>query len=182
MANQNAKDIVEVIYSKDGKTTCKIFKNTKHELAEVVQLFNELGPATFLHLDLHGVADLFDVKEELSKLPVSIVSFVGAKGETRVKARDDIVKRIENKYAVFGCLVFNRTTKPDQVGTKAWVLKNLVNPVNRYFLDDSSDHVLSVNNSKINKMTVYEIKKADDNVQKKQVSDIIRQIEALQKN
>ena len=103
-----------------------------------------------IRLDLHKTLDT--VPPEQSLPPSSCcISYVGQLTQTRVSAREEIQERIASGQLQFGALVFARGSRKNpeaanhfvEVGSKAWFNKWVAgeNPI---FLDDSEDHVLSV--------------------------------------
>ena len=156
-------DILEII---SADTNITIFSD--HEKEEAESFLKELN--AHIRLDLHKTLDTIspstDVKIGIKSscaIEICCLSYVGSLTETRIGAREDIVKRIKAGQISFGALVFKRGSHKDQelshkfisVGSKAW-FNNLTgyvecskNAGNCYcksfplFVDDSSDHVES---------------------------------------
>jgi hypothetical protein len=105
-----------------------------------------------LCLDLHGVADKFEVTDNISTLPICIISYVGKTSKNRQLATEQITKRLENGKILLGILVFKRHYFPHKVyginATKAWIIsliKQVYPNILIDFIDDSDDHLYLTN-------------------------------------
>ena len=140
-------DIVEIIH-----------KNSTNNVIYTIYPDNNINNAN-LHLlslnkvdivlDLHGVLDTVTQNKMIS-YDSSIVccSFVGKHSKNRISARKEISERILSGQILWGVLIFQRKRNRKNIykichkdGSKAWFCK-LVKA--KYFLDDSIDHVESV--------------------------------------
>ena len=139
---KHSKDILEII-TEDSFT---VYNRSQVEEAEadLAELKAEL------RLDLHKTLDTLPFDTELSA-STCCVSYVGQLTSTRIQAREEIQERIRTGQLKFGALVFARGPRKNpeacnsftDVGSKAWFNK-LVKGENPIFVDDSEDHVLSV--------------------------------------
>lgn len=135
-------DIVEII-TIDGS---KRYKDVKEAEAALSILSCDV------RLDLHNVLDLIPVETKLKYNDCCCVSFVGSTSQIRVQAAQEIKQRIQSGQIKFGALVFKRGNrrKPKEahtytaVGSKAWFNKCVKSNNNPIFMDDSDDHVNSV--------------------------------------
>lgn len=120
-----------------------------------------------LRLDLEGVCSLLDhqvkIVEDLKETPVCIISYVGRGTDTRLGAREDVIKRVQSGQVSFGLLLFERGREQDPnherfadkfhlPGSKAWANRFIgilgssqgLGLVQGLFVDDSLDHIRSV--------------------------------------
>jgi hypothetical protein len=149
----HSKDILEIVTVDEFR----IFDSSQIDDAEAA--LSELE-ADF-RLDLHLTLDTIPID---AKLPGSscCVSYVGQLTTTRISAREEIQERIKSGQLLFGALVFARGPRknPDvcnafkEVGSKAW-FNLLVKSDNPLFVDDSDDHVLSVESVGIRSIQIY---------------------------
>ena len=150
---KHSKDILELI-TEDSFT---IFNISQIKEAEVVLKNLEAD----IRLDLHKTLDTLD---DDVKLPGSscCVSYVGRLTETRIGAREEIQERIKSGQLIFGALVFARGSRKNpeaankftDPGSKAW-FNQLVQGTNTIFVDDSDDHVLSVESIGVTSFQLY---------------------------
>jgi hypothetical protein len=146
-----SKDIVEIVLPD------KIYRYKKHHLKDAEQLLSTL--VADVRLDLHGVLDLTEYDFKLTDNPNTVIcgiSYMSNITATRVLAREEFLDRMKKGQISFGVLNFKRGTKSNnqeekesfrEPGSKAWV-NNLIS-FGKYnkavFIDDSNDHVKSVN-------------------------------------
>ena len=150
---KHSKDILEIV-TEDSFT---IYNSS--QVAEAEAALAELE-AEF-RLDLHKTLDTVDIDEPMVKSSCC-VSYVGQLTVTRIGAREEIQERIKSGQLVFGALVFARGSRKDpeaankfqEVGSKAWFNK-FVKGDNPIFVDDSDDHVLSVESIGITSYQIY---------------------------
>lgn len=134
-------DICEII-TRDEIVVCQTAKEAESILSTM--------PAC-LRLDLHKTLDTLDPNVHIFETSqVCCISYVGRLSDIRNHAREDILDRIKYEQIEYGVLVFKRGKNVDELfieeGSKAWVNKCI--PWKEYiplFIDDSEDHVLSVN-------------------------------------
>jgi len=109
-------------------------------------------------LDYHGVADLFEPTEQIvdiNKYQVCVISYIGTHSERRIQLRQEFMKRIESKQITFGIINFVRsiesktTTIFTEPGSKAWINSLIKVDKNAVFIDDSIDHINSLQSMKI---------------------------------
>lgn len=116
-----------------------------------------------IRFDLHGVMDLLPFDYPI-KYPACIISYVGKK--RRDQARDEIKSRIKSNQIKYGILVFKRISDENilhipyihLVGTKAWInlyLSKCISGINKFFLDDSYDHISSTAALNIPNLTTF---------------------------
>jgi len=140
----------------------------------VGQLDNLIGSKEILiRLDLHGVLDTLSRDVEFPcPEKICCISFVGSTTETRIQARQEIIKRL-GKQILYGVLVFARGRSKNKnnfydIGGKAWI--NSIIPTNKkfksVFVDDSDDHYLSTKNKHINNLDVCLFEEDKDNLYK----------------
>ncbi len=154
-------DIVEIIYqNSENNVVCKIYSNTDLNNANLHLLsLNKVD----IVLDLHGVLDTVDQDKVLShNNSIVCCSFVGKHSKNRKSARKEISERILSGQIMWGILVFQRKRNRKNVfqkcykdGSKAWFCK-LVKA--KYFLDDSIDHVESVETIENSVTKAYHVK------------------------
>lgn len=147
-------DILEYI----TKDSLKIYSEANSDAAFVLLMRLKSD----LRLDLHNTLDTIHVNTQLPIKNACCISYVGCLTETRIKAREEIMERINSGQIQFGFLIFRRGTQKKnnlntftEIGSKAWVNEGL----NRsyeighngqeiidtpIFIDDSDDHVASV--------------------------------------
>jgi len=109
-----------------------------------------------VRLDLHGVLDTIDEKEEFENaMNICCISYVGSATKMRLNAREDIKARLKTQLD-FGVLVFSRGKGKNkntfhEEGSKAWVNSLIQTPSDReaIFVDDSYDHENSTKTLKI---------------------------------
>lgn len=114
-------------------------------LVDIIKI--KLASNKILCLDLHGVTDLFHYTENISDLPICVISYVGH--VARNQASMSIRKRLETNQITIGILVFNRpkiTSKIQKnkiIGTKCWFLNLLSEKLKTkcIFMDDGEDHI-----------------------------------------
>ena len=103
-----------------------------------------------IRLDLHGVLDILPKEMPLCKNrtnhTIVCISYVGE--NTQECAKKEIQARIESGQIDFGILVFQRGYGKEKntfidVGSKAWVNKQLACSDRCIFIDDSTDHLRS---------------------------------------
>ena len=155
------KDILELI----SKDDFEIFQEAGVEDAE-----NKLKEFTSnIRLDLHKTLSTIDKSVKLPQ-GTCCVSYVGQVTSTRVLARLDIQDRIKSGQLAFGGLVFKRASHKDpdrnhfqKTGSKAW-FNQLVKYKSKscIFVDDSEDHVLSVQSTGLPGLKSIQIKPYDD--------------------
>lgn len=101
-----------------------------------------------IRLDLHDVLDTTEPNEKLSKHRICGLSYVGNITKTRISARLDMQERIASGQILYGVLVFKRGKDKHnpyiEIGSKAWFNTLLDNSCDPLFIDDSIDHVISV--------------------------------------
>jgi len=137
---KHSKDILELIIGDE------IIIYTTSQVNEAEDSLSALE-ADF-RLDLHKTLDTIPNDIQLPRSSCC-VSYVGQLTATRIEARNDIKNRIKSGQIKFGALVFARGSKRDKnkiftnVGSKAWFNK-LVKSDRPVFVDDSDDHVSSV--------------------------------------
>jgi len=166
---ERSKDICELVGI--GNALVSENSNEPRELNQVSiiitknnvdQLENLIGSKEILiRLDLHGVLDTLSHDIEFP-CPETIccISYVGSTTETRIQARNEMIKRLSNQI-LYGVLVFargknkNKSTFYD-IGSKAWI--NSIIPTGKnsksVFVDDSDDHYMSTKNRNINNLDV----------------------------
>jgi hypothetical protein len=119
-----------------------------------------------LRLDLHGVLDTIDADTHLPVKDVCAISYVGKITKTRVDATLEIEQRIRNNQILFGVLVFRRGKRKSEpfveVGSKAWFNQFLKNDEQCLFIDDSYDHVISVESIGVRSVQMFEHHKLID--------------------
>jgi len=150
---KHSKDILEFVTS----DSFKIFTIDQTEEAE--SLLSELQ--SDLRLDLHKTLDTIPID---TKLPdkTCCLSYVGQLTATRISAREEIQERIKSGQLCFGALVFARGSRKNieacnrftDVGSKAW-FNMFVKSDKALFIDDSDDHVLSVESVGIHSIQIY---------------------------
>ena len=153
------KDILEWVTADSYKCYQEHEQNAAEELLS-------LHPSQF-RLDLHKTLDTVDPKEILPP-HTCCVSYVGSLTQTRINARVDIQNRIHTGQLEFGVLVFKRGSHKDpeeanrfqQIGSKAWFNRCVPGVKGRVsvFIDDSLDHVLSVQSVGIQSQIIIERK------------------------
>lgn len=166
------KTRIPVIYCKKcRKVRQKDLIELINPMGNTIYQQNQLEEATFMlktlcaadvRLDLHKTLDTIAPNTKLPTRSVCCLSYVGSLTATRKDARDDIIARIASGQIKFGALVFRRGSHRDpeaanrftDPGSKAWF--NQILPAEtleitakggkdvRLFVDDSEDHVLSV--------------------------------------
>lgn len=166
-------DLIEII---DNKCECEIYT-----FGQLEQVEERLRNMEFdIRLDLEGVLTLFQHNHIFdNKVSKCIISFVGKYSHTRSEARVDVQRRIQSGQVDYGFLIFrrcnNRRRIYHEVGSKAW-LNNLFRLENvGIFIDDSLDHIISVNNLNIPNLETLHINNTDDENYNRQ-----KIIEALQ--
>lgn len=134
-------DICEIITS----TSIYFFDNLDNLTKTMKDL--DLQNNIRLRLDLHDVLDTTE-PEELLGDRICCLSYVGKITKTRVEARKEIQERIKTGQIYYGVLVFKRGKDKNSaftdIGSKAWFNSLLDNSCNPLFVDDSMDHVISV--------------------------------------
>ncbi len=162
MSKETSKEIIEII--SNSSEVRNYFRHSEFELNEKMkELFNSITNKTnLLFLDLHGVADRFDEYENIlntdknaivntDNTAIVVISFVGRSSKTREEARNTIINRIKNNQILFGFLVFNRCVTAGKMGTKeqitSFARNNSPQFKNFYFIDDTDDHINSVNDA-----------------------------------
>jgi len=134
-------ELLEIIYVKDGTVCFEVFSDKKKAEMKLSSM-----PSSAIRIDLHGVLDTLDVSV---KIPNAVViSYVG--DQMRQHARAEIRSRVEAEQVAWGVLVFKRGKGPNAnkfiaAGSKAWVCWCVPYDKKAIFLDDSEDHVKSVN-------------------------------------
>lgn len=103
-------------------------------------------PKSNLRLDYHGIVDTLPKDFDISDC--AVISYVGTR--TLEKTRKILEGLASSNKIKFGVLVFKRGLGPGEnefveVGSKAWVCSCLEFDGYAIFLDDSHDHVNSVN-------------------------------------
>jgi len=142
------KDIMEIILvNQDGTESITYCHNEDHAQQLLMNMKSDI------RLDLHKTLDTLAINTKLPHTSVCCLSFVGNFTQTRIGARENIIERIKSNQIRFGILVFKRGPKKDpelcnrfhEIGSKAWVNKYLGKDSNNVvFIDDSDDHVYSV--------------------------------------
>lgn len=149
-------DLYEYIYPTDSETcSFDIFVDEQNPPFK--------GRKMDVIYDLHNVLDTISPTEKLCNdftLPSCVVSYVGKATSTRLSAREEIMNRIQSGQVEFGVLVFKRSYRGSRIttepGTKAWFISQLDTFERCIFLDDSKDHIDSVNSLRIPKLkTIY---------------------------
>lgn len=136
-------DLIELI-TEEG---FRIF--SKSQLKEAEEILKTLGAD--YRLDLHKTLDTIHESTVLG-VEACCISYVGCLTETRIDAREEITLRISTKQIKFGALVFSRGSYKDPdarnnhsvAGSKAWFNRSLATNSDAVFIDDSEDHVKSV--------------------------------------
>ena len=134
-------DICEII-TRDGIVVCQTAKQAESILSKM--------PAC-LRLDLHKTLDTLDPNISIFETSqVCCISYVGRSSDIRNHAREDILDRIKYEQIEYGVLVFKRGKNINEPftedGSKAWANKYIpFKDFKPLFIDDSADHVLSVN-------------------------------------
>ncbi len=143
----HSKDIIEII-------TSKLVIYSEKDLLQAEQALLDL-PGTDIRLDYHGVLDTIseDIKLGDGSNNICCISYVGQLTTTRINAREDMMNRMKSNQISYGILVFKRGSRrfPEagdkfvDPGSKAWANKLISsNSANPIFIDDSTDHVRSV--------------------------------------
>lgn len=145
-AKSDSEDVDVLVFSKDDAAEAESFLRK--------QLVDD-SESKLLVLDLHNVLDTIGKNESLPTKNACSCSFVGKFSKTRDDAREEMIDRIHTGQIRFGTLIFKRGDRrskknnPNEfhdVGSKAWVCKTLDAAL---FVDDSFDHVLSVESAGI---------------------------------
>lgn len=123
-----------------------------------------------LRLDLHDVLDTTEPDEMLSKSRICGISYVGRRSKLRIDAQNEFKDRISKNQILFGVLVFKRGkdkhTPFMDVGSKAWFNILLDNSCDPLFIDDSLDHVVSVNSVGVHSIQMFQQDILQDLIQK----------------
>lgn len=137
------------LFYKDIENNVLRIECNEENMTDVIDIIKQkLLGTKILCLDLHGVADIFHYTEQISKLPICIVSYVGSVAKNQ--ASMSITRRLDSNQITIGILVFNRIKispkiKESQIiGTKCWFLNLLSNNFNNthfLFFDDGKDHI-----------------------------------------
>lgn len=139
------------------------------DISEAESLLKTM-PAT-LRLDLHHTLDTVDSDFNVFS-DSCCISYVGKLTDTRLFARLDIQDRIKTGQIKYGVLIFKRgnSKSPDkgckfiEPGSKAWF--NKIVPVDSglepLFIDDSEDHVKSVQSIGIRSIQIFPNDKLTD--------------------
>jgi len=139
---KNSKNLIEII----TKKKVKIFN--ENDLQKIYTYLKKLRNGGVV-LDYHGVLDTVEPDYKLflnNKINVVCCSYVGRYSKNRINARKDLLKRIKEKQINWAVLVFKRSRGKNknfyhEIGSKAWFCKTINCEV---FIDDSKDHVKSV--------------------------------------
>jgi hypothetical protein len=150
---KHSKDILELVTAE----SFQIFNSSQVDDAESALSKLEAD----FRLDLHKTLDTIPEDTKLPG-PSCCVSYVGQLTGTRISAREEIQRRIKTGQLLFGALVFARGSRKNpeacntfkDVGSKAW-FNLLVKSDNPLFVDDSDDHVLSVESVGIRSIQIY---------------------------
>jgi len=150
---KHSKDILEFVTA----DSFKIF--TSDQTDESESLLSELKAD--LRLDLHKTLDTIPIDTELPD-KTCCLSYVGQLTATRISAREEIQERIKSGQLNFGALVFARGSRKNieacntfkDIGSKAW-FNLLVKSDKPVFIDDSDDHVLSVESVGIRSIQIH---------------------------
>jgi hypothetical protein len=145
-------------------TNLKIYFNNDADIAEATSTLSTMNAN--VRLDMADVLDVLSENEPIFATDkralnkICSISWVGIKstggiGDILHKTRETMQKRILSGQIDFGVIVFERgpkgLTPTVAPGSKAWVNKTIPNfkpnesGKNAFFIDDSEDHVNSVN-------------------------------------
>lgn len=167
-AKKRMNDLIEVIHMKDGELVVDRYQSWS--VAEAEEFLK--SRSAIVRIDLHNVLDLIDdhtkkIVSDSSKM--AGCSYVGTTTRTRADAHDDFKRRILSGQLGWGVLVFKRGKhgKPDahsfqEVGSKAWFNRNVQFDERAIFLDDSDDHVDSVESLGIKGLRTHLVKDLKD--------------------
>lgn len=160
------KDLCEIITS----SSIDIFQK-EEDVIKALE-FGDLKRDICLRLDLHDVLDTTDPLDKLSDQRICGLSYVGKTTKTRKDAREDLQSRIKSRQIVYGVLVFKRGKDKHapftDVGGKAWFNTLLENTCNPLFIDDSLDHVISVQSVGVKSVQMFQQDMLKDLIDKNQ--------------
>lgn len=150
---KHSKDILEIV----NENTFTIYKDSEIEEAEASLKNLEAD----IRLDLHKTLDTINSDIMLPR-STCCISYVGRLTSTRINARQEIQERIRSGQLLFGALVFARGSRKTPVesnkfkepGSKAW-FNQLIKGTDPLFIDDSDDHVLSVESIGVRSLQLY---------------------------
>lgn len=124
--------------------------STFHDVYSAEYLLETLDSIDVI-LDFHGVVDLlpntYNFKNCMDNKNIAILSFVGRKTSMYEKTCNTITSYVNNNQVDMGILVFNRGKKGEictEPGSKAWVISKINQGQEIRFIDDSIDHIESI--------------------------------------